>query len=53
MRGWKQVIGVGRPSTRGRVRSRMDVCPASEVNVAVSVLNRKLELGRPNYAGIV
>jgi hypothetical protein len=43
---WKQVIGDG-------LRSRMDECRASEVNVAVGVLNRMLELGRPSYARIV
>jgi hypothetical protein len=40
---WKQVIGDG-------LRSRLDECRASEVNVAVHVLNRMLELGRPSYA---
>jgi hypothetical protein len=50
---WKQVIGDGRPSTRGRVRSRMDECRVTEVNVAVDVLNRMLELGRPSYVRIV
>jgi len=39
---WKQVIG-------GGLRSRMDKCRATEVNVAVHVLNRMLELGRPSY----
>jgi len=39
---WKQVIGDG-------LRSRMDVRRAVEVNVAVHVLNRMLELGRPSY----
>src|ERR1700722_2207964 len=43
---WKQVIGDG-------LRSRMDECRASETNVAVGVLNRMLELGRPCYARIV
>ena len=43
---WKQLIGDG-------LRSRMDECRASEVNVAVGVLNRMLELGRPCYAPIV
>jgi hypothetical protein len=41
---WKQVIGDGRPSTRGRVRSGMDECRVTEVNVAVDVLHRMLEL---------
>jgi hypothetical protein len=44
---WKQVIGNGRPSTRGRVRARI------EVIVAVYVLNRMLELRRPGYVRIV
>jgi hypothetical protein len=35
----KQVIG-------GGLRSRMDECPASEVNVAADVLNRMLQLAR-------
>jgi hypothetical protein len=43
---WKQVIGDG-------LRSRMDECRVTEVNVAVYVLNRMLELGRPSYARIV
>jgi len=37
---FKQVIGDG-------LRSRTDECRATEVNVAVHVLNRMLELGRP------
>jgi hypothetical protein len=44
---WKQVIGNGRPSTRGRVRARI------EVTVAVYVLNRMLQLRRPGYVRIV
>jgi hypothetical protein len=43
---WKQVIGDG-------LRSRMDERRVTEVNVAVDVLNRMLELGRPNYVRIV
>ena len=46
---WKQVIGDGRPSTRGRVRSRKDERRATEVEVAMHVLNRMLALGRPSY----
>ena len=42
---WKQVIGDG-------LRSRMDQRRATEVDVAVHVLNRMLELGRPNYVRI-
>jgi hypothetical protein len=38
---WKQVIGDG-------LRSRKDKRRMTEVNVAVAVLNRMLELGRPN-----
>ena len=38
---WKQVIGDG-------LRSRTDERRATEVDVAVHVLNRMLELGRPN-----
>jgi hypothetical protein len=45
---YKQVIGDGRPSTRGRVRSRKDQRRTTEVGVAVHVLNRMLELGRPD-----
>jgi transposase len=43
---WKQVIGDG-------LRSRTDERRVTEVNVAVDVLNRMLELGRPNYVRIV
>ncbi len=39
---WKRVIG-------DRLCSRTDERRATEVNVAVHVLNRMLELGRPNY----
>jgi hypothetical protein len=42
---WKQVIGDG-------LRSRLDECRATEVGVATHVLNRMLELGRPNYVRI-
>ena len=34
---------------RDRLRSRADERRATEVNVAVHVLNRMLELGRPTY----
>ena len=34
------------------LRSRMDERRATEVDVAVHVLNRMLELGRPNYVRI-
>jgi hypothetical protein len=44
---YKQVIGDGRPSTRGRVRFHKDERRTTEVGVAVYVLNRMLELGRP------
>jgi hypothetical protein len=44
---YKQVIGDGRPSTRARVRSRKVGRRTTEVGVAVHVLNRMLELGRP------
>jgi transposase len=43
---WKQVIGDG-------LRSRIDERRMTEVNVAVDVLNRMRELGRPNYVRIV
>ncbi len=43
---WKQVIGDG-------LRSRIDERRVTEVNVAVDVLNRMLELGRPSYVRIV
>ena len=39
---WKQVIG-------DRLRAHTDERRATEVDVAVYVLNRMLELGRPNY----
>jgi hypothetical protein len=39
---WKQVLG-------DRLRAHTDERRATEVDVAVSVLNRMLELGRPNY----
>ena len=39
---WKQVIGDG-------LRSRRDERRATDVSVAVHVLNRMLELGRPSY----
>ena len=43
---FKRVIGDG-------LRSRTDERRATEVGVAVHVLNRMLELGRPNYVRIV
>jgi hypothetical protein len=43
---WKQVIGDG-------LRSRLDERRVTDVNVAANVLNRMLELGRPNYVRIV
>ena len=42
---WKQVIGA-------RLRAHTDERRATEVDVAVHVLNRMLELGRPNYVRI-
>ena len=42
---WKQVIGDG-------LRSRKYECRATEVDVAVRVLNRMLNLGRPSYVRI-
>jgi len=36
-----------------RLRSQTDGRQASEVAIAVSVLNRMLELGRPEYVRIV
>ena len=39
---WKRVIGDG-------LRSHTDERRATEVEVAVQVLNRMLELGRPKY----
>jgi hypothetical protein len=35
------------------LRSRIDERRVTEVNVAANVLNRMLELGRPNYVRIV
>jgi hypothetical protein len=43
---WRQVIG-------NALHSRMDERRVTEVNVAVEVLSRMLELGRPNYVRIV
>ena len=42
---WKQVIG-------DRLRAHTDERRATEVDVAVYVLNRMLELGRPNYVRV-
>src|SRR4051812_19578810 len=42
---WKQVIG-------DRLRAHTDERRATEVDVAVHVLNRMLELGRPNYVRV-
>ena len=42
---WKQVIGNG-------LRARRDDCRATEVDVAVHVLNHMLRLGRPSYVRI-
>jgi hypothetical protein len=35
------------------LRSRIDECRVTEVHVAVDVLNRMQELGRPSYVRIV
>ena len=43
---WKRVIGAG-------LRFQTDGRQASEVAIAVGVLNRMLELGRPEYVRIV
>jgi Transposase DDE domain len=43
---WKQVIGDG-------LRSRIEECRVTEVDVAVHVLNRMLTLGHPNYARLI
>ena len=42
---WKRVIGEG-------LRSQTDGRQATEVAIAVGVLNRMLELGRPEYVRI-
>ena len=42
---WKRVIGVG-------LRSRTDGQQATEVAIAADVLNRMLDLGRPEYVRI-
>jgi hypothetical protein len=42
---WKRVIGVG-------LRSRTDGRQATEVAIAADVLNRMLDLGRPEYVRI-
>jgi hypothetical protein len=49
---YKQVIGDGRPSTRGRVRFRTDERRTTEVAVAVLALNRMRGRGRPTSARI-
>jgi hypothetical protein len=41
---YKQIIGDGRPSTRGRVRFHKDARRTTEIGVAVYVLNRLLKL---------
>ena len=43
---WKRVIGDG-------LRAQMDGRQATEMAIAAGVLNRVLELGRPEYVGIV
>ncbi len=43
---WKRVIG-------GALHSQTDGRQATEVAIAVNVLNRMLELGRPNYVRII
>ena len=42
---WKRVIG-------DRLRSRTDARQATEVPIAAGVLNRMLDLGRPDYVRI-
>jgi hypothetical protein len=42
---WKRVIGYA-------LRSQTNEHPAAEVAIAVDVLNRMLELGRPSYVRI-
>jgi hypothetical protein len=42
---WKRVIGDG-------LRSRLEPCRTTAMNVAVHALNRMLELGRPTYVRI-
>jgi hypothetical protein len=51
----RQGRGVDRAMETGdrRLRSRIDERQMIEVNVAVDVLNRMLELDRPNYVRIV
>jgi hypothetical protein len=49
---YKQVIGDGRPSTRGGMRSRKDQRRTTEVGVSAHVLNRMLELGRRDFVRI-
>ena len=63
--GWQKASGYNRPAlveaTIGRfkrvtgdgLRSRTDQRQATEINVAVAVLNRMLELGRPKSVRIV
>ncbi len=43
---WKRVIGDG-------LRSQTDGRQASEIAIAAGVLNRMLELGRPEYIRVV
>ena len=45
MSRWKRVIGDG-------LRSRTDGRQETEVAIATGVLNRMLDLGRPEYVGI-
>ena len=42
---WKRVIGAA-------LRSHTDGCQVTEVAIAADVLNRMLELGRPEYVRI-
>jgi len=43
---WKRVIG-------GTLHSQTNGRQATDVAVAVNILNRMLELGRPNYVRII
>jgi hypothetical protein len=46
-------IGLGKQVIGDRLRSRIDERRVTEANVAVDVLNRMQEIGRPSYICIV
>jgi hypothetical protein len=50
--GWQKASGYNWRVIGGALRSRTDERRATEVAVTVSVLNRMLALGRPEYVRI-